>query len=169
MVSTCCTGRDTAFASLCPLSASEGHRGLEPRRPLAPPSCDHCHITISQVLSNAGQPWHCLAHAPCWINPTNLFLRASLWPLPHQRMGLGRGHGKGDAALHDLGVTSPAPAGVGLDWESGGWPAARGVPWWGRQRVVRSSWERRVPGRAGRVENHGKVLSDRQLSHLLDL
>lgn len=35
--------------------------------------------------------------------------------------------------------------------------------------AVRSSWERHVPGQAGRVENDGKVLSDRQLSHLLDL
>ena len=30
MVSTCCTDQDMAFASPCPPSANEGHRGLEP-------------------------------------------------------------------------------------------------------------------------------------------
>lgn len=52
------TGAGPGRAPSCPRHSSHG---TEPRRLPAPPSYDSFHTNISQVLSNAGQPWRCLA------------------------------------------------------------------------------------------------------------
>lgn len=86
----------SAPARLPPALGTASSHSTEPRRLPAPPSCDRCHINISRVLPMQDSP--STAWPPCALcqtNPTDSFLQASLWPLPHRRMGLGRAQGEG--------------------------------------------------------------------------